>query len=126
MKTTYKATLLVVAGWLSTATLAQEPASNLSAQNNPTVASEASQSGASKKAVRAANRLFARSGHLALNKTKGLEGADIAVFADSRTGEVMLGGFIDTQEQEHIATEAAGKVSGVKSVTSKIVLRPQL
>ena len=126
MKTIYKATLLLVAGWLSTAALAQDPASSVAAQNGLTATSDASPSGASKKAVRAANRLFARNVHLALNKTKGLEGADIAVFADSRTGEVILGGFIDTQEQEHLATDAAGKVSGVKSVTSKIVLRPQL
>ena len=126
MKTIYKATLLVVAGWLSTAALAQDPASSVAAQNGLTVASDVSPSGASKKAARAANRLFARNVHIALNKTKGLEGADIAVFADSRTGEVILGGFIDTQEQEHLATDAAGKVSGVKSVTSKIVLRPQL
>lgn len=126
MKTIYKATLLVVAGWLSTAVRAQEPVSSAAAQNGPTVASDGSTSGASKKAVRAANRVFARNVHLALNKTKGLEGADIAVFADSRTGEVILGGFIDTQEQEHIATDAVGKVSGVTSVSSKIVLRPQL
>nr|WP_240702572.1 BON domain-containing protein [Trinickia terrae] len=64
--------------------------------------------------------------HEALNRTKGLEGADIAVFADARTGGVILGGFIESEDQEHIATEAAGKVPGVKSVASKIVLRPQL
>lgn len=126
MKTTYTATLLVVAGWLSTVALAQEPASSGTTQNSPAVASEASQPGASKKAERAANRLFARSVHVALNRTRGLEGADIAVFANSRTGEVILGGFINSQEQEHIATEAAGKVPGVKSVTSNIVLRPEL
>jgi osmotically-inducible protein OsmY len=126
METTYKATLWALAGWLSAVALAQEPASSAITQSSATVASEASQPGVSKKAERAANRLFARNVHLALNKTKGLEGADIAVFANSRTGEVILGGFIESQDQERIATEAAGKVPGVKSVTSKIVLRPLL
>jgi hyperosmotically inducible periplasmic protein len=126
MRTTYKTVLWAFAGWLSTVALAQEPASNASAQNGATVASEASQPGVSNKAARAANRLFARRVHQALNKTKELEGADIAVFANARTGAVILGGFIDNQDQEHIATEAAGKVPGVKSVTSKIVLRPPL
>jgi len=124
MKMTYKTTLLVLAAWLSTGALAQEPASG--ATTSEGVASEASQSGSSITAERAANRLFAKHVHLALNKVKDLEGADIAVFANSRTGEVILGGFIDSEDQERIATEAAGKVPGVKSVTSKIVLRPQL
>jgi hyperosmotically inducible periplasmic protein len=123
---TYKTALWMLAGWLSTVALAQEPASSAGTQNSAAVNSEASQSGVSKKAERSANRLFARNVHSALNRTKGLEGADIAVFANSRTGEVILGGFIASQEQEHIATEAAGKLPGVKSVTSKIVLRPEL
>ena len=126
MRTTYKTTLWVLVGWLSTVAVAQEPASNAISQSRPAAASEASLPGVSKKAERAANRLFARNVHNALNKTRGLEGADIAVFANSRTGELILGGFIDSQEQEHIATEAAGKVPGVNSVASKIALRPQL
>jgi len=126
MRTTYKAALWALAGWLSTVALAQEPASKATAQNGATVAGEASQQGVSKKAERTANRLFAGKVHEALNKTKGLVGADIAVFANSRTGEVIVAGFIDSQDQEHIAMEAVGKVPGVKSVASKIVLRPQL
>lgn len=126
MRTTYKTALWALAGWLSTVAPAQEPTSSAATQNSAAVNSGASQSGLSKKAERTANRLFARNVHLALNRTKGLEGADIAVFANSRTGEVILGGFIDSQEQEQIATEVAGKVPGVKSVTSKIALRPQL
>jgi hyperosmotically inducible periplasmic protein len=126
MRSTYKAALWAFAGLLSTVAVAQEPASGTAAQSGATVASEASQPVASKKAERTANRLFARKVHQALNKTKGLGGADIAVFANARTGEVILGGFIDTQDQEHLATEAASKVPGVKSVTSKIVMRPQL
>lgn len=126
MRTIYKAAVWALEGWMSTVALAQEPVSNATALNGVTVASEASQPGVSKKAERTANRLFAGKVHEALNKTKGLEGADIAVFANSRTGEVIVGGFIDSQDQEHIAMEAAAKVPGVKSVTSKIVLRPQL
>ncbi|QCP52044.1 BON domain-containing protein [Trinickia violacea] len=126
MRTTYRAVLCAFAGLLSTVALAQGPASNTSAPNGATAASEASQPGASNKSARAANRLFAKKIHQVLNKTKGLAGADIAVFANARTGDVVLGGFIDTQDQEHIATDAAGKVPGVKSVTSKIVLRPPL
>lgn len=126
MRTTYRAVLWAFAGLLSTIALAQEPASNTSAPNGATGAGVASQPELSNKSARAANRLFAKKVHQVLNKTKGLAGADIAVFANARTGEVVLGGFIDTQDQEHIATDAAGKVPGVKSVTSKIVLRPQL
>jgi osmotically-inducible protein OsmY len=39
---------------------------------------------------------------------------------------VILSGFIDTPDQEQIATDAASKVQGVTSVSSKIVQRPQL
>ncbi|MDN7184473.1 BON domain-containing protein [Caballeronia sp. SEWSISQ10-4 2] len=126
MRTTYRVAFWALAGWLSTVALAQEPASSSAAQDGAAVASEASQPDVSKKAQRGADRSFARKVHQALNKTKGLEGADIAVFANSRTGEVILAGFIDRQDQENIATEAAGKIPGVKSVTSKVVLRPQL
>jgi hyperosmotically inducible protein len=126
MRATYRAALWALAGWLSTVALAQGPTSSAAAQNGATVASEASQPGVSKKSERTANRLFARKVHQALNKTKGLGGTDIAVFANAQTGEVVLSGFIDSQDQEHIATEAASKVPGVKSVSSKIVQRPQL
>jgi hyperosmotically inducible periplasmic protein len=126
MRTTFKAALWALAGWHSTVALAQGPTSSPAAQNGATVASEASQPGVSKKATRAANRAFAKKVHQALTKTKGLEGTDIAVFANARIGEVVLGGFIDRQEQEHIATDAASKVPGVTSVTSKITLRPPL
>jgi osmotically-inducible protein OsmY len=126
MRTTGKAAMWALAVWLSTAALAQEPASSTAAQTGAAVASEASQPGLSKKAERAANRALAKKVHQALYKTKGLGGTDIAVFANARTGEVILGGFIDDQDQEHIATEVASKVPGVKSVSSKIALRPPL
>ncbi|WP_028221392.1 BON domain-containing protein [Paraburkholderia oxyphila] len=126
MRATYKAVFWVLAGCVSAVALAQEPASEAGATNGIAASQTASAPGVSKKAERTANRMFARKIHQALNKTKGLAGTDIAVFANAQTGEVILGGFIDTQDQEHIATDAASKVSGVKSVASKIVLRPQL
>jgi hyperosmotically inducible periplasmic protein len=101
-------------------------ASGRTLQGSAPAADAASRPGASKQAMRVANRLFARKVREALERKRGLEGADIAVFADARSGQVMLGGFIESQEQEGIATEAAGKVPGLKSVASKIVLRPQL
>jgi osmotically-inducible protein OsmY len=118
--------LWAIAGCLSTAVLAQGPTSAPVAQSGATVTSQASQPGGSKKADRAANRLFAKKVHQVLNRTKGLAGTDIAVFANAQTGEVILSGFIDTANQEHIATDAASKVQGVTSVSSKIVLRPAL
>ncbi|MFD1560266.1 BON domain-containing protein [Paraburkholderia silviterrae] len=126
MKATYKAVFWVLAGCMSAVALAQGPASEAGAPDGSATSPVASAPGASKKSERTANRLFARKIHQALNKTKGLAGVDIAVFANAQTGEVVLGGFIDTQDQEHIATDAASKVPGVKSVASKIVLRPQL
>ena len=115
-----------IAALLSTAAFAQGTASSATAGSGAAGPGEASQPTLSKKAERAANRQFAKKIHQALNKTKGLGGTDIAVFANSQTGDVILGGFVDNQAQEQIATEAAGKVTGVKSVTNKMTLRPQL
>ncbi|WP_246217384.1 BON domain-containing protein [Paraburkholderia panacisoli] len=123
---TYKAALWAIAGCLSTVVLAQGPTSGPAAQSGATTTGQASQPGGSKKTDRAANRAFAKKVHQALNKTKGLAGTDIAVFANAQTGEVILSGFIDTPDQEQIATDAASKVQGVTSVSSKIVQRPQL
>jgi hypothetical protein len=125
MRVMFIAALWALVACSSTAAFAQGPTSE-TAGSGATAVGEASQPVASKKAERAANRLFAKKVHQALNKTKGLAGTDIAVFANSQTGEVILGGFIDSQDQEHIATEAASKVVGVKSVTIKMTLRPQL
>lgn len=126
MKTTYKAALWAIAACLSTVVLAQGPTSGPAAQSGATVTGQASEPGGSRKADRAANRSFAKKVHQVLNRTKGLAGTDIAVFANAQTGEVILSGFIDTPDQEHIATDAASKVEGVTSVSSKIMQRPQL
>ncbi|WP_233889902.1 BON domain-containing protein [Paraburkholderia flagellata] len=126
MRTTHRVAVWAIAALLSTAAVAQGTASSAAAGSGAAGPGEASQPTLSKKAERAANRQFAKKIHQALNKTKGLGGTDIAVFANSQTGDVILGGFVDNQAQEQIATEAAGKVTGVKSVTNKMTLRPQL
>jgi hyperosmotically inducible protein len=126
MRSTYKAMLWAVASCLSAVALAQAPTSAPTAQSGATTTGQASQPGGSKKADRAANRSFAKKVHQALNGTRGLAGTDIAVFANAQTGAVILSGFIDTPDQEHIATDAASKVQCVTSVSSKIQQRPQL
>jgi hyperosmotically inducible protein len=77
----------------------------------------------SKKAIRSQNKALARQVEHVLRRTKGLEDSDIVAFAMAQTGEVILAGVITDQSEESIATEAAAKVPGVKSVTSKLTMR---
>ena len=77
----------------------------------------------SKKAIRSQNKALARQVEHVLRRTKGLEESDIVAFAMAQTGEVILAGVITDQSEESIATEAAAKVPGVKSVTSKLTMR---
>jgi hyperosmotically inducible periplasmic protein len=77
----------------------------------------------SKKAIRSQNKALARQVEHVLRRTKGLEDSDIVAFAMAQTGEVILAGVISEQSEESIATEAAAKVPGVKSVTSKLTMR---
>jgi hyperosmotically inducible protein len=77
----------------------------------------------SKKAIRSQNKALARQVEHVLRRTKGLEESDIVAFAMAQTGEVILAGVITDQSEEGIATEAAAKVPGVKSVTSKLTMR---
>jgi hyperosmotically inducible periplasmic protein len=77
----------------------------------------------SKKAIRSQNKALAKQVEHVLRKTKGLEDSDIVAFAMAQTGEVILAGVITDQSKETIATEAAAKVPGVKSVTSKLTMR---
>ncbi|BEU27482.1 BON domain-containing protein [Paraburkholderia sp. 22B1P] len=74
------------------------------------------------KAEKTANRALAKKVQEALFKTKGLSDSDIAVFAKAKTGKVILAGMIVESDQEQIAEEAAAKVSGVQSVTSKLTV----
>jgi hyperosmotically inducible periplasmic protein len=101
---------------LSTTAYAQTAASG-------TDAGTAAAAPTSKKAVRAANRAFSKRVEQALYKTKGLRTADIVVFGKAATGEVTLAGFIESEDQDHIAQDAASKVHGVTSVTSKLTMQ---
>ncbi|MBY4755300.1 BON domain-containing protein [Burkholderia dolosa] len=76
-------------------------------------------------AAPAANRTFSRSVQKVLSRTKGLEGKPITVFGNASTGRVTLAGQVETEDQDHLAVDAARKVRGVTSVTSRITLRPQ-
>jgi hyperosmotically inducible protein len=116
---------VVTAVVLCTAAYAQTPA--VSSMSNDSNANSAAldQGQSTKKAERAANRAFAKRIRQTLYKTKGLEDSDIVVFAKAKTGQVTLSGFILTEDQDHIATAAVGKVQGVSSVTSKLTLQEQ-
>jgi hyperosmotically inducible periplasmic protein len=72
---------------------------------------------------RATNRAFARRVQKAIFRTKGLEDTEIVVFAKAKTGDVTLAGFIVSEDQDQLAQDAAKKVPGVKSVTSKLTLQ---
>ncbi|WP_244137836.1 MULTISPECIES: BON domain-containing protein [Burkholderia] len=123
MKTSYRMMMYVVAAVFSLGAHAQsqtaEPATKVSGMS----ATAASWSHASKKIERAANRQFSKKVRQAIFKTKGLAGTEIVVFGIAATGQVTLAGFIDDQQQENQAMMAAEKVPGVKSVTSKLMVR---
>lgn len=81
--------------------------------------------GATKKSVRAANRAFSKTVQKALSRTKGLENASIAAFGNAKTGQVTLAGQVISEDQDGLAVDAAKKVQGVTSVSSKLTLRQQ-
>ena len=110
---------------LSTAAYAQTPATNSTSQDSASNAAAPDQLPSTKKSERAANRALAKRVRQTLYKTKGLEESEIAVFAKAKTGQVTLAGFVMTEDQDHIATAAAGKVQGVTSVTSKLMLQEE-
>jgi hyperosmotically inducible protein len=111
---------VAAAALLSTVAYAQTPASSPDAD-----AAAPAQAPLTKKAVRQANRAFAKRVQQAIYKTKGLQDSDIVVFAKANTGQVTLAGFIETEDQDRIAQAAAAKVQGVTSVTSKLTLQEQ-
>jgi hyperosmotically inducible periplasmic protein len=71
-----------------------------------------------KKAQRADNRALAKRVRLALNKTKGLQSADITVTA--KAGAVGLEGTVPEDNQISLAENTARSVNGVKSVTNYV------
>jgi hyperosmotically inducible periplasmic protein len=86
-------------------------------------AAAASPAPSSHSSDRATNRAFARRVQKAIFRTKGLEDTEIVVFAKAKTGDVTLAGFIVSEDQDQLAQDAAKKVPGVKSVTSKLTLQ---
>ncbi|MGF7137458.1 hyperosmotically inducible protein [Paraburkholderia sp. EB58] len=110
---------------LSAVVYAQTPATNSMSQNQATDAATTNQVPLTKKAERAANRAFAKRIQQTIYKTKGLDGADIVVFAKANTGRVTLAGSIQSEDQNRIATDVAAKVQGVTSVTSKLTLQEE-
>jgi hyperosmotically inducible periplasmic protein len=110
---------------LSTVAYAQTPATNSMSQDSATNAAAPGQVPSTKKAERAANWALAKRVKQSLYKTKGLKDSNIVVFAKSKTGQVTLAGFIRSEDQDHIATAAAGKAQGVTSVTSKLTLQEE-
>ena len=108
---------------LSTLAYAQTPATNSTSQDSATNAVAPNQAYSTKKAERAANRAFAKRVEQTLYKTKGLEDSDIVVFANAKTGQVTLAGFVRSEDQDHIAQAAASKVQGVTSVQSMLTLQ---
>ncbi|AOK06250.1 BON domain-containing protein [Burkholderia sp. AU19243] len=121
---------IVVTGGLAVALLAGVNVRAFADERPDTAAADAAQTstpaaGSSKKAVRAANRTFSRSVQKALSRTKGLEGTPIVVFGNASTGRVTLTGQVDSEDQDHLAVDAARKVRGVTSVNSKITLRAE-
>jgi hyperosmotically inducible periplasmic protein len=77
----------------------------------------------SKKALKAENKALSKQVEHVLRRTKGLGDSDIVAFAMAETGEVILAGWITEESQEGIATDAAAKVPGVKSVKSRLTMR---
>lgn len=110
---------------LSTVAYAQTPAFSSMSQAPAANAAAPDQVPSTKKAERVANRAFSKRVKQALYKTKGLEESDIAVFSKAKTGQVTLAGIVRSEDQDRIATAAAGKVQGVTSVTSKLTVQEE-
>jgi hyperosmotically inducible periplasmic protein len=114
----YKALAGALAVLLSSAAFAQNASAPAGDNATPTKA----QMRAEMRADRAANHALAKKVHEALYKVKDLNDTDIAVFANTRTGKVILAGTIIDESQDQIAQDAASKVPGVQSVSSKLTL----
>jgi osmotically-inducible protein OsmY len=106
---------------LSSAVLAQY-ATAATATTDDTAALTKDQARAEMRADRAANHALAKKVRDTFYKTKELNDTDIAVFAKARTGKVILAGTILDESQDQIAQEAASKVPGVQSVSSKLTM----
>jgi hyperosmotically inducible protein len=110
---------------LSTVGYAQTHATNSMSQDSATNATTPDQVSSTRKAERAANWALAKRVTQSLHKAEGLKDSNIVVFAKAKTGHVTLAGFVRSEDQDHIATAAVGKVQGVTSVTSKLTLQEE-
>lgn len=120
---------LVVSGGLAIAVAAVGytpafAANSAAAASDTTVATSKSET-PTKKSIRAANRAFSKTVQKSLSRTKGLEETTIAAFGNAKTGHVTLAGQIASQDQDGLAVDAAKKVQGVTSVSSKLTLRQE-
>jgi hyperosmotically inducible protein len=110
---------------LSSTSYAQTPATSSMTQSPATHAVATVKVPLTKKAARAANRDLAKRVQKIIYKTQGLNGSDIVVFATANTGQVTLSGSVLSEDQNRIATVAAGKVQGVTSVRSLLTLQEE-
>ncbi|HTR05435.1 MAG TPA: BON domain-containing protein [Paraburkholderia sp.] len=122
MKIRYKVACCVLAASLSTLALAQTPAPTDSAQSADGAPMTTAQIHAERKAERVENKALSKRVQQAIYKTKGLEDAEIAVFATARTGQVILAGMIIDEDQGKLASDVAAKVPGVTSVSNRLSL----
>lgn len=117
----YKVLTGALAVLLSTAALAQS-ATPAAAPTADAAAPTKAQLRAQMRADRAANHALAKQVHEALYKNKDLNDTDIAVFANKRTGKIILAGTILDESQDQVAQDTAAKVAGVQSVATKLTL----
>jgi len=116
---------MAVTALLTSISYGQTPATISTSQNSTAHAVATAQVPLTKKAARAANRDFAKRVQKIIYKTQGLNGSDIVVFATANTGQVTLSGSVLSEDQNHIATVAAGRVQGVTSVKSLLTLQEE-
>jgi hyperosmotically inducible periplasmic protein len=100
-------------------------AADAAAAASDTTVAAGTQATPTRKSVRAANRAFSKTVEKAIFKTAGLQDTTIAVFGNAKTGHVTLAGQISSEDQDALAVDAARKVQGVSSVSSKLTLREQ-
>ncbi|QBR03752.1 BON domain-containing protein [Paraburkholderia pallida] len=106
----------------ATGVYAQAAGNSVSSEVTATSAQSAKPTRAERKAIRVQNRAFAKTVSQAIFKDHELDGSDIAVFANAKTGSVVLAGYITDESQDQKAQDVARKVHGVTSVTSKLTL----
>ena len=93
---------------------------SVSAQESGAASATPNPAAADAKATKAADRALQKNVLRALSKTRGLRVSAITVRAHN--GVVTLEGTVPEESQVELATQAAGAVEGVKSVTNALSL----